>query len=365
MTIWARIVFLVGLIFLSLPLFFPLWKIELVAPQYPEGLGMLVHCDKIVGYTEHDLENINLLNHYIGMAKIEPDSIPELKFMKYIIYGSLVFGLAVLAFNKRILLAIWLRMMIVIAAIGVYDFNEWERDYGYNLDPKAPIKIEGMEYKPPLIGSKQLLNITATSYPSIGGYGIAVSVALAFASTIIEVFSRKKLNGKTKALKQQKELASAAVIALLFGMQSCSPEQQPIQYGKDDCAHCRMKIMDKRYGAEIVTDKGKVFKFDSFECLVDFTETSNLDTSTFAMSLTTPLDQPGILVNTSSSSYLVSELLPSPMGAFITSFSTPEAATTMSKQYPGQIYNYAAAHKYLLERNHVAETGDSCCSKRQ
>lgn len=364
MTIGARIVFFVGLIFLSLPLFFPLWKIELQAPQYPEGLGMFVHCDKIVGYTEYDLENINLLNHYIGMAKIEPDSIPELKFMKYIIYGCLVFGLAVIAFNKRILLAIWLRAMIVIAAIGVYDFNEWERDYGYNLDPKAPIKIEGMEYKPPLIGSKQLLNITATSYPSTGGYGIALSVALAFASTLIEVFSRKKQNGKTKVLKQQKELASAACIILLVGMQSCSPEQQPIRYGQDDCAHCKMKIMDKRYGAEIVTDKGKVFMFDSFECLVDFTATTDLDTSTFAMSLTTPFDMPGTLANVSSSSYLVSELLPSPMGAFITSFSAPEAATETSKQYPGQIYNYSSAQQYLLGRDQVAESGDSCCSKR-
>lgn len=199
MTKSSRIVFLIGLIFLALPLYFPLWKIHIEAPQYPEGLGMYIHLNKIEGYTEYDLENINLLNHYIGMKRIEPDSIPELKFMKYIIYFSLIFGLITLIIGKKILLAIWFRLMVVVAAAGIYDFNEWEHDYGYDLDPKAAIKIEGMGYKPPLIGKKQLLNITAYSYPSVGGIGIALSVACSGVSTIMIAFSNKKENNDKKA----------------------------------------------------------------------------------------------------------------------------------------------------------------------
>ena len=192
MTIFSRIVFFIGLVFLSFVLYFPIWRVELLAPQYPEGLGMHIHVDKIVGYTEYDLENINLLNHYIGMKRIVPDSIPELQYMKYIIYVALGFGLITLLLGKRVLVGIWFRLMIIIAMVGLYDFNSWEHDYGYNLDPKAPIKIEGEGYKPPLIGKKQLLNITAYSYPELGGIGLAISVACAGGSILIVAFSKKK-----------------------------------------------------------------------------------------------------------------------------------------------------------------------------
>lgn len=191
------------MLFLALPLFYPLWRIKLDAPQYPEGLGMYIHVDKITGYTEYDLENINLLNHYIGMARIEPDSIPELRFMKYIIYGALAFGLITIILGKRILLAFWLRIMVLIAFVGLYDFNKWEHDYGYNLDPRAAIKVEGMAYKPPLLGKKQLLNITAHSYPSIGGIGIALSVVCAGASILIVAYSKKEDKEEEEIQKQK------------------------------------------------------------------------------------------------------------------------------------------------------------------
>jgi len=64
---------------------FPIWKITLDAPQYPEGLGMYIWIDTVTGEKPHDLANINGLNHYIGMKTIEPDTIPELKIMPWVI----------------------------------------------------------------------------------------------------------------------------------------------------------------------------------------------------------------------------------------------------------------------------------------
>ena len=49
---------------------FPLWNIMLGAPQYPEPLGMNIHITGIQGVSEFDLQNIDGLNHYIGMKTI-------------------------------------------------------------------------------------------------------------------------------------------------------------------------------------------------------------------------------------------------------------------------------------------------------
>lgn len=166
MKISSRIVILVLALSLVVLYFVPLWNIALDAPQYPEGLGMQIWLNKITG----DLNTINGLNHYIGMKTIQPDSIEELKLMPYII-GIIIFsGILVFIFNKKFLLLSWITLIIITGTIGMYDFYTWEYDYGHNLDPTAAIKVPGMNYQPPLIGSKQLLNFNAQSMPDTGGY---------------------------------------------------------------------------------------------------------------------------------------------------------------------------------------------------
>jgi hypothetical protein len=158
---------------------FPLWHVRLVAPQYPEGLGMYIHVNTVRGATETDLENINNLNHYIGMHRIEPDAIPELRFMPWIV-GALVVGGALVALaGKRKPLFVWFGAFLALGVVGLADFWRWEYDYGHNLDDAtAIIKIPGMSYQPPLIGSKQLLNFTATSWPAAAGIAVGAAFLL-------------------------------------------------------------------------------------------------------------------------------------------------------------------------------------------
>ena len=80
---------------------FPLWHVRLTAPQYPEGLGMNIRINTVEGATETDLKNINGLNHYIGMKAIDPQTIPELKFMPWIVGALILSGLAVAAVGRR------------------------------------------------------------------------------------------------------------------------------------------------------------------------------------------------------------------------------------------------------------------------
>jgi copper chaperone NosL len=167
---------LVGLLALRLPL----WEVRLGAPQYPEGLGLRIYAHTVAGIKPQDLQNINGLNHYIGMKAIEPDAIPELKYMPWILVLLVATGVLVAAKGRRRHLMVWLAAFALLGAVGLWDFWRWEYDYGHNLDmEQAIIIVPGMSYQPPLIGSKQLLNFTATAWPGTGAMALGVSFLVA------------------------------------------------------------------------------------------------------------------------------------------------------------------------------------------
>jgi len=160
---------------------FPIWSISLEAPQYPEGIGLNIWINQIEGKAPQDLQNINGLNHYIGMKEITPESIPELKIMPPVIGFLIASGILIAIFGSRKWVLGWLVVFMILAVVGLVDFYLWEYDYGHNLNPDAAIKIPGMSYQPPLIGSKQLLNFNAASWPHIGfGFAVASMLIAAF-----------------------------------------------------------------------------------------------------------------------------------------------------------------------------------------
>ena len=124
----SRIMVAVAALLLILTFFFPLWTIDLNAPQYPEGLGIRIWINQISGLKPNDLQSINGLNHYIGMKVIDPDSIPELKIMPYIIMFMIVFGLFNAYMKNRKLVYLWLILFLIRGAVGLYDFYMWEFD---------------------------------------------------------------------------------------------------------------------------------------------------------------------------------------------------------------------------------------------
>lgn len=171
--------------------FVPIWYIDLTAPQYPEGLSMSIWLHKITGGTPYDLKNINLLNHYIGMEPIIENSIPELLYMPYILAYMIVGAIVTYFYPKLFMVYLGLINMILVALAGLYDFWRWEYNYGHNLNTDAPIIIPGMSYQPPLLGCKELLNITACSIPNIGGVLMFLSLGILIYILISE---RKKVS---------------------------------------------------------------------------------------------------------------------------------------------------------------------------
>lgn len=165
----------------------PMWTISLIAPQYPDGVHMYIYVNKIGGKDPGTLQNINILNHYIGMKYIVPDDIPELKYFPYVIILFVLWGIVTAFLDKKLGYIIWLVTFGLCLILAMYDFYLWEYDYGHSLDPKAIMKFEGESFQPPLIGTKKVITFTAKSYPHFGGYMIILSVFLAAIASYLKI----------------------------------------------------------------------------------------------------------------------------------------------------------------------------------
>ena len=135
-------------------------------------------------------------------------------------------------------------------------------------------------------------------------------------------------------------MCKITTICLFFAFLSvsCSIEPQPIDYGKDACHFCKMNIVDRQYAAQIVTEKGKAFKYDAAECMVR--DIKRRDENSIALFLITDYANPGKLVDATQSTYLISEALPSPMGANLSGFEQKEHAIKMQQEKVGTLYSW-------------------------
>ena len=199
MTRAARLLFALALLLLVGAYRLPLWHIALKAPQYPEGLGLYISIDRIVGERPQDLTSINNLNHYIGMKRITPEGIPELRLMPALLAGLIAAGLPVALLGLRPMLYLWTGLFVAGLFAGLADFWRWGYDYGHNLDPEAIIRIPGMTYQPPLIGGKQLLNFHASSWPASGGWLALGALFIALGLCLVAWRTAHQLNRASPA----------------------------------------------------------------------------------------------------------------------------------------------------------------------
>ena len=209
MTRLARILTALAALLMLGAFVWPLWLVRLTAPQYPEGIGLDIRIATIAGQKEFDLANVNALNHYIGMKAIEPDAIPELKVMPWIVAALAAVALLAAASGRRRLLAGWLVGFLVLGLAGLADFWWWEYDYGHNLSPDAIITIPGMSYQPPLIGSKQLANFTASSWPGPGGVALGLAFLTGAAALLLSRRAARAARAARPALVAVALLAAA------------------------------------------------------------------------------------------------------------------------------------------------------------
>ncbi|HEU0035817.1 MAG TPA: hypothetical protein VFQ53_34630 [Kofleriaceae bacterium] len=181
---WARVALLVLVIPLGLAFTQPLWKISLRAPQYPKGLWMEIYTHKIDGGNNgQHITEINTLNHYIGMHKIDRGELSDLDWIPFALGLLIVLALrcAVIGNVRALIDLVVLTGYVTIFAFGRFIYKLYV--FGHNLDPTAPLKVD--PFTPAIFGTKQVANFTTTSWPQLGSllvgvYVIGITVVLAW-----------------------------------------------------------------------------------------------------------------------------------------------------------------------------------------
>ncbi len=224
------------------------------------------------------------------------------------------------------------------------DFWKWEYDYGHNLDPNAAIKVPGMAYQPPLIGFKQLLNFGAFSVPDIGGWLFIAAGVL----VLIAVWTESKFSARFKKNKAAAGITSVLATALLFA--SCGNKgPEPIQLHKDACTSCKMSISEGNFAAELITPKGRVYKFDDVLCMNGYIKVNKgTEAGKFYVG---DYQKENELIDATTAWFVRSEHIRSPMGGNTAAFADKAAAEKLADEYQTIIKNWDEINALLSSGN--------------
>jgi len=102
LNVWSRLFLLAAAVTVAVSVLFPLWELHLVAPQYSGGLTMQIYPYKIEGggLNGNDINEINNLNHYIGMKKIDQADFTEMQIMPFMFGVFILLALRAVVFGE-------------------------------------------------------------------------------------------------------------------------------------------------------------------------------------------------------------------------------------------------------------------------
>ena len=163
----SRLVLAVLALGLLLSFAAPLWRIHLIAPQYPDGLWIDIWSYKLEGGGDgQHVQEINTLNHYIGMRPLDREALSDLDWIPFALGGLVLLALRAAAIGtvRSLLDVAVLTLYFTLFSFGRFAHKLWL--FGHDLSPTAPMKVE--PFMPPLVGSKQIANFVSTSLPQPG-----------------------------------------------------------------------------------------------------------------------------------------------------------------------------------------------------
>lgn len=167
-------------------LFLPVWKITLNAPQYPGGLDLMIYAQELKG----DLDEINILNHYIGMAEIRPDEFREFVFIPFFILRFIAFAVLATLVARMPIAAIGYIDFALFGSVMMFDFHTWLDRFGQGLAQGAPLTID--PFTPKFFGTTEIGQFTVDSYPALGGALMIAAGMLGPLLLLYELWRRRR-----------------------------------------------------------------------------------------------------------------------------------------------------------------------------
>lgn len=144
----------------------PLWNISMLAPQYPKGLELDIYAHKVEGGRDGlDIQEINTLNHYIGMAPINRAALSDLDWIPFALGVLVILTLRVAAIGN---ISALIDLAVITLYFSLFSLGRFVYKLyvlGHDLDPRAPVTIE--PFMPAVFGTKQIANFTVTSLPRL------------------------------------------------------------------------------------------------------------------------------------------------------------------------------------------------------
>ncbi len=123
-------------------------------------------------------------------------------------------------------------------------------------------------------------------------------------------------------------------------LSACSVEPQEILFGQDACDFCKMTIVDSQHATELVSPKGKAYKFDAIECMMNYLNRNVIESEKMAFILVMNYDQPGELIDAKEAFYIYSENIASPMGAFLSAVDSEKVANQIVELKSGEVFDW-------------------------
>lgn len=190
---------------LLISIFLPYWHMELIAPQYPDGLGVTAYVNRLEG----DVREIDGLNHYIGMRPLGEAAQLErsLSIIALISLVLLVEGATYIHSKFAALLAL---PAILFPAIFLWDLYYWLNDFGQNLDSKAPLSSSIKPFTPPVLGTGMIGQFETRASTGLGLQLAIAASALIVIGLILHRWAYRPLvvaarNARREARKTKKE----------------------------------------------------------------------------------------------------------------------------------------------------------------
>ena len=174
---WQKRIILTAVMFLGAALliasfFFPYWEMHMQAPQYPKGLHVYTYLDRVEG----DVREINIINHYIGMGKIDSAAKLERRISWYAILFLALGSILVASIRFKINRIFYLPPILFIMGF-LADFIYWMYQFGHNLNPSSPISFI-KPFMPTILGTGTIGQFKTTAYFSVGFWMAVIATCL-------------------------------------------------------------------------------------------------------------------------------------------------------------------------------------------